>query len=250
VNRNHLRGLYATLTPATASACHAALGAMFSFAVKEEGVLQVNPTTTTRRPSYSAPEARHLDPGESRRLLAVVVGTPVEAAVILGLAGGLRIGEVVAVCWGDVEGDAIVVRRSATGATKSGRTRSVVLPASSAAALRRVRKAQAESLLAIGVRQDADTPIVADPLGRRLSSNALRQSFAALCDEHGFDSLRFHSLRHSNAIALLSAGVDVRTVAGRLGHQDGGALLLQTYAHFVRSTDEAAAQRLGEVLGG
>jgi integrase len=249
VNRSHLRKLYGALTPSTGSACHAALSAMFAFAVRDEGVLQVNPAATVRRPSYAAPEARHLDPGESRRLLAVSAGTPIEPAILLGLAGGLRIGEVVAACWGDLEGDAFIVRRSASGKTKSGKVRSVVLPASAAAALRRVRKSQAESLLSIGVRQDAKTPVVADPLGRRLSTSALRRSFAAFCNEHGFD-LTFHSLRHSNAIALLSAGVDVRTVAGRLGHQDGGALLLRTYGHFVRSTDEAAAARLEGVLGG
>jgi integrase len=36
-----------------------------------------------------------------------------------------------------------------------------------------------------------------------------------------------HKLRHYNATELLSAGVDVRTVAGRLGHGGGGTTTLR-----------------------
>ena len=41
--------------------------------------------------------------------------------------------------------------------------------------------------------------------------------------------------------------VDVRTVAGRLGHSNA-SITLNTYAHYVRSADEAAAEKMGEVL--
>lgn len=40
-----------------------------------------------------------------------------------------------------------------------------------------------------------------------------------------------HDLRHLFATRCLESGVDVRTVAGWLGHKDGGALLLRRYAH-------------------
>ncbi len=36
-------------------------------------------------------------------------------------------------------------------------------------------------------------------------------------------STRLHSLRHYSATELVAAGVDLRTVAGRLGHGSGGA---------------------------
>jgi site-specific recombinase XerD len=38
----------------------------------------------------------------------------------------------------------------------------------------------------------------------------------------GIDST-LHNLRHYSATELIAAGVDVRTVAGRLGHSGGGA---------------------------
>lgn len=47
-----------------------------------------------------------------------------------------------------------------------------------------------------------------------------------------------HALRHLFGTACLEAGVDVRTVAGWLGHKDNGALLLKVYSH-VRGQHEA-----------
>jgi hypothetical protein len=42
-----------------------------------------------------------------------------------------------------------------------------------------------------------------------------------------------HSLRHYSATELIAAGVDIRTVAGRLGHGSGGAATLKIYAAWV-----------------
>jgi len=43
-------------------------------------------------------------------------------------------------------------------------------------------------------------------------------------------STRLHSLRHYSATELVAAGVDLRTVAGRLGHGSSGATTLKVYA--------------------
>jgi len=57
-----------------------------------------------------------------------------------------------------------------------------------------------------------------------------------------------HSLRHYSATELLSAGVDLRTVAGRLGHGGGGATTLRVYAAWVAASDRKAAELLGARL--
>ena len=248
ITRRHLQQLDAGLSRPTAVQCHAVLSAVFSFAVRDEGVLAV-PCATVRRPRYKAPEARHLQPEDARRMLAGAVGNPIEPAIVLGLAGGLRIAEVTAVRWADLEDDGtLTVRRSAWGDTKSGKVRSITLPASAMAAIRRLKRVQAEQLLAVGIRQDADTSIVADPVGRPVTPASLAASFRAFCSVHGFD-VTFHGLRHTNAISMLVAGVDVKTAASRLGHASP-ALLLSTYSHFIRTADKAAADRIEAMFGG
>ena len=49
------------------------------------------------------------------------------------------------------------------------------------------------------------------------------------------------SLRHYSATELISAGVDVRTVAGRLGHGGGGATTLRVYTAWTSEADQRAA---------
>ena len=56
-------------------------------------------------------------------------------------------------------------------------------------------------------------------------------------------------VRHFVASQLLSAGVDVRTVAGRLGHRNA-ATTLNVYAHFLEQSDRAAADVIGRPIAG
>jgi len=50
--------------------------------------------------------------------------------------------------------------------------------------------------------------------------DSVSRSFKRLCEKEGVSDVRLHDLRHFVATQLLSAGVDVRTVAGRLGHRN------------------------------
>jgi hypothetical protein len=52
------------------------------------------------------------------------------------------------------------------------------------------------------------------------------------------------------ASTLLSDGVSVAAVASWLGHGDGGALLLRTYAHVMPSDAERGRAVLEAALGG
>ena len=53
-----------------------------------------------------------------------------------------------------------------------------------------------------------------------------------------------HKLRHYSATELIAAGVDVRTVAGRLGHGGGGTTTLRVYAAWMSESDQRAATNI------
>ena len=53
-----------------------------------------------------------------------------------------------------------------------------------------------------------------------------------------------HKLRHYSATELIAAGVNPRTVAGRLGHGGGGTTTLRFYSAWVSESDQRAASTL------
>ena len=57
-------------------------------------------------------------------------------------------------------------------------------------------------------------------------------------------SSTLHKLRHYSATELLNAGVNIRAVAGRLGHGGGGATTLKVYAAWLSEADQRAAPML------
>ena len=77
---------------------------------------------------------------------------------------------------------------------------------------------------------------------------AINQRYRKLALKLKLRSTRLHSLRHYSATELVAAGVDIRTVAGRLGHGSGGATTLQVYAAWVDEVDHRAARTMAAIV--
>jgi hypothetical protein len=86
---------------------------------------------------------------------------------------------------------------------------------------------------------DFSTPLLPDTATQRYRRMAKRL---------GLRSTRLHALRHYSATELLMAGVDLRTVAGRLGHGSGGATTLRFYAAWVDEADRHAADAIASAM--
>jgi integrase len=86
--------------------------------------------------------------------------------------------------------------------------------------------------------KDATQPYSPDSISRRYKRMAKKLGIKT----------HIHALRHFSATELLTAGVDLRTVAGRLGHGGGGATTLRVYAAWVAASDRKAAEILGARL--
>ena len=76
---------------------------------------------------------------------------------------------------------------------------------------------------------------------------SVTRSFSRLCARCGVVGVRLHDLRHYVATRLLTSGIDVRTVAGRLGHRNPSTTL-NVYAHFLPGSDREASAALARLL--
>jgi integrase len=177
----------------------------------------------------------------------------------LAAATGARRGELVALRWTDVNvaGGVVTIARGAVQGkdglvikdTKTHGTRRIALDRTTVAALKAHRQAADEIAGACETVLPADAYVFSnDPTGRTSWRPWLvTQAFARLAARAGMPEVRLHDLRHFVATRLLSSGVDVRTVAGRLGHKNPN-VTLSVYAHFLPEADREAADVLGRIL--
>ncbi len=67
----------------------------------------------------------------------------------------------------------------------------------------------------------------------------------------GIPELTFHDLRHTGASLMIAAGCHVKVIAERMGHSDGGTLVLRRYGHLYKGAGRQAAIELEtHVFGG
>jgi integrase len=128
---------------------------------------------------------------------------------------GMRLGELLALRWGDVDLAArrVIVHRAVSagveGPTKSWQARFVPLADNAASALAR--------LAVRGDYTSRDDYVFCSRLGRRLDGSALRRRYKAARKAAGLRPLRFHSLRHA-AGSLVAREAGAHFVQAFLGH--------------------------------
>ena len=177
-------------------------------------------------------------------------------AVRLGLATGMRRGEVFGLAWGavDLRGASLKVRQSLTqyGEIKTPKTkaglRTISLDFATARRLARWKGEQSRYLEMLGIEQTDETPVCCSNVGGWCDLHNFESWWRRFRNESGFEGLKFHELRHTQATQLLANGVDVKTVQTRLGHSNA-SLTLNWYAHAIPENDRRAADMLGELFG-
>ena len=198
-------------------------------------------------------------PEEIRLLIERAEEKDPELATLLFVAAttGCRRGELCGLRWSDVdfEKGVLLVRRSVSDlpgrveirSTKTGHIRKMALDSATLSVLELLRERAGARTAALSVSLDPDAYLwssLPDGLST-LRPGGVTSRFIALRNDLGLKHIRLHHLRHFAATVMLAGGVDVRTVAGRLGHSRP-TLTLQTYAHVMDATDRRAA----EVVGG
>jgi integrase len=197
-------------------------------------------------------EGDYLELPEIRRLLDAARPGFDHTLIMSAAFTGARIDELLALRWGDVELDSrkVYVRRSLswTAAAENAPARPVFygpktragdriipIPPELASALRRWRLACPRSELDLVFPSQRGLPVRRSVVLRSALYSGLRRA--------RLRQVGFHSLRHSYATSLITAGVPVNQVSAYLGHANS-AVTLKIYVHYFRNTDASAIDRV------
>lgn len=178
----------------------------------------------------------------------------------LAMVTGCRRGELCGLLWCDVDFDSRILSvafseqhlrgRLRRKDTKTHQKRRISIDRDTEQLLLTLRERAVERCAALGLtlsetayvfsyQLDGSEPWKPDSVTQRYGRNARRLKLG---------STRLHSLRHYSATELIAAGVDLRTVAGRLGHGSGGATTLRVYSAWSPGADERAATVVSKQL--
>ncbi len=248
------------LAPGTVRRIHGILRRALGQGLKW-GWIGINPAVATTPPRLPQPDINPPSSAEVARVPRRAAESSPELAcfLMLSAATGARRSEIVALRWSDIDlpnRTVAISRGVVTGPdglvekdTKSHAARRIALDERAAvvladhAAHMRANAAAGRITLADNAFVFSNTVDGSEPW----YPDSVSRSFQRLCKQEGLTGVRLHDLRHFIASQLLSAGVDVRTVAGRLGHRNA-ATTLNVYAHFLEQSDRAAADVIGRLI--
>jgi integrase len=260
VGANDISALYSALrneskpiAPSTLQKLHNALHKAFEDAAKRNMVFGRNPLGLVRPGRVQSKEHTPLTMEQTRKLLAAcsASGNRFEAAVVLAITCGMRLGEILGLRWSDIHEDDhyLTVRRSlrefngrfsfSDGKSESAR-RKRTLGTLALAALRRRRK--------VSDHTSPSDLIFCTSTGRPLSRAAFRKrTYLPLLAAARVPHARFHDLRHGFATLLLLQGTPVKVVSEALGHANPG-ITSRLYQHVTGELQAEASLTLDKAL--
>ncbi len=242
------------LAPSTVNCILTVLKLIFADAV-DHGALADNPAARVKplRPQGQSEPLRVLTPDEIARLLEVAE-EPYRTLYLLVVHTGLRLGEVLALRWRDVDlqagllyvrrhvgrlrdGDRYVLREGPPKSRHSYRT--LDLPPS-----------VVEALLAHPAGDDPQRDYVfRSRTGGPMDPANLRAAFRRHLALAGLPEVRLHDLRHTHAALLIAANVHPRAIQARLGH-GSITVTLGTYGHLMPDATRGVGERVEALLQG
>lgn len=217
-----------------------------------------NPCEGVELPKMKRYRAKVYDTKTIHEILDTAKDSDIYLAVLILITVGLRRGELLALRWENIDFDKQLIKvrenmvRGEDGyILKAPKTESgirdihigkdlvaILKEAYTEYRLDKMRYGPGFQDLGFVIRQEDGSPLHPDSMTRK---------WIRFIQSNDLPRIRLHDLRHSNATALIRAGVNPKVVSERLGHADV-SITLNTYTHVLPDMDAAAADKLDEIL--
>ena len=191
-------------------------------------------------------------------VLDTAMGTDMYLPILLLVMVGLRRGELLALRWDDIDfkNNLLKVRNNLV----RGEDGYIIKPPKSEAGVRDIylgsdvmdelksaRLKYMNDAFEYGVGFQNLNFVIYKEDGSPFCPDSMSQKWRRFLETHNLPKIRLHDLRHSNATALIQAGVNPRVVQQRLGHSDVN-ITLNTYTHVLPEMDIEAAEKLDSIM--
>lgn len=223
--------------------CHSLCYRALEKAVKEHLIAQ-NPAVGCKLPPIKREEMKILSRETMQKVLIQAKEENYYELFLLEFATGLRLGELTALQWDDLDlntGELRINKQTTTIGSKvfisepktKAAVRTLLLPPQVVNVFREYR-ARADSRWLFPSPKKEDMP---------LRPSVVHQRLHRILDHAGCERVRFHDLRHTFATNALAHGMDIKTLSTILGHVSS-ATTLNTYSHITDEMRQKAAVKI------
>lgn len=224
-------------------------------------VIPSNPCSRVRAPRVQHKESQYLEEEQVFYMLERLEEEDEahRGMIYLLLYSGMRRGELCGLEWSDIdfENDVINIRRNSVYISGKGVITNDPKTSSSIRAekishdvielLSEHKHQQKIQRLSVGAGWIESDRVFTQWNGAPIFPDGVSKWFRHFMERIGLSGYSLHSLRHTNASLMIASGVDVRTVAARLGHAQTSTTT-NIYAHLIRSADEKASEAIEDML--
>ncbi len=179
----------------------------------------------------------------------------IRAGIILSLYTGLRIGEVCALRWEniDLENDVLSIENTLSRIydvdnTQKSKTRLEFGKAKTESSMRRIPLPNYLKVFLMKMKSRPEYFVLSGgpkPMEPRVYS----QKFGKVCQEAGIPRINYHALRHTFATRCVEAGVDIKALSEILGHSSVSTTM-EIYIHPTMEAKMKYLERLQEEFWG
>jgi integrase len=265
ISQFNIQALYTELQKkgltATVRYVHVIIRSSLKHAISQRMLLN-NPADAVKPPRIERKEMKALSKEEAARFLKSAAEDRHGTLFAFAIATGMRPEEYLALQWKDIDlikGTATVQRTLVWrkgggwyfGEPKTSRSRRTIpVPSSLLRMLIEHRRNQMETRLRAGATYQNNNLVFATCEGNPLHlRNLTLRHFKLILKRAGLLEIRLYDLRHTCATLLLSANEHPKVVSERLGHASV-TLTLDTYSHVLPSMQQAATEKLENILFG
>ena len=170
--------------------------------------------------------------------------------VIICLYTGLRIGELLALTWEDIDlsrGIIMVTKSCHDGNDLNGTFCKVIEPPKTSSSKRIIPIPKQILPLLRNMKKNSKSSTVISNNGKAISVRSYQRSFELFLKRLEIPHKGFHALRHTFATRALECGMDVKTLSEILGHKSP-VITLNRYAHSLLEHKREMMNKVGKLF--
>lgn len=216
------------------------------------GLIPNNPAIKLKRPKSTEKKTECFSMEEQKKIEKAVTESKCGYmfGIVICLYTGLRIGELLALEWSDIDLSSGILKITKTcfdGKNKEGVFGRIISYPKTESSHRAIPIPKQFIPMLRELKKQSDCEYVIAKKGKPMLVRTYQRNFTALLKRLHIPHKCFHALRHTFATRATECGIDVKTISEILGHKNS-TITLNRYSHSLMGHKKEAMNKLGKLF--